>query len=43
MLNVTKVSFKLISDVQIYLFLEKGKKGGAILIPKNIVKQIISI
>ena len=42
-LNMTKVDLEFISDADIYLFFEKGIRGGASYISEDIAKPIISI
>ena len=39
---MTKVDLEFISDADIYLFFEKGMRGGASYISEDITKPIIS-
>ena len=43
MLNMTEVKLELISDADVYLFFEKGIRGGVSCISKRYNKQTISI
>ena len=43
MLNMTEVKLELISDADVYLFFEKGIRGGVSCISKWYNKQTISI
>ena len=43
MLNMTKVELELIKDADIYLFFEKGMKGGVSYFLKDTVKPTRSI
>ena len=42
MTMMTKKEWGRISNIEMYLFIEKGMKGGISYIAKNIIKQIIN-
>ena len=42
MLKMTGIELELFSDNDMYLFTEKGMRGGILLFLKNIVKQIVN-
>ena len=42
-LNMTKVDLEFISDTDMYLFFEKGMRGGVSYISEDIAKPTISI
>ena len=43
MLKMTKVELEKISNADMHLFIEKGMRGGLVMLQKDIVKQIINI
>ena len=42
MLKMTGVKLEKVSDIDQYLFIEKGLRGGISYIAKNLLKQIIN-
>ena len=43
MLKMTKEELEKISNADMHLFIEKGMRGGLVMLQKDIVKQIINI